>query len=197
MLTAQKVSNVPKKRSFVKKFIKNLKNQNGFSLTEVVLTLVVATMLAGVSSQTMMNNMDSYAFMATRRAAVADSRHSINQVSYELRGLTTAEITEITPTKISFKDTQGNSTNFRLATNGATLAVFRGSEVLLDRVNSFTFNYYNDQGQELSAEAGNIPNIRRIKVNITTAPVSDEGQIALSTIITPRQFIGYANYQVQ
>lgn len=177
--------------------MQNIKNQNGFSLTEVVLTLVVATMIAGVSSQTMMNNVGSYAFMASRRATVADSRHSMNQISYELRGLTTAEVTEITPTKISFNDSSGSSTNFRLATNGSTLAVFRGNEVLLDRVNSFVLNYYNDQGQELSAEAGNIPNIRRIKVSIVTAPVSNEGQITLSTVITPRQFIGYANYQVQ
>ena len=174
-----------------------IKNQKGFSLTEVVLTLVVGGILAGVSSQTMVNNMNSYSSMANRRATVSDSRQSMNQVAFELRGLTTSKIQEITPTRISFADSSGSNTSFRLATNGSTLAIFRGNDVLLDRIDSFVLNYYNAQGQEISAEAASIPNIRRIKVSLVTSPIASEGKISLSTTITPRQFIGFANYQNQ
>lgn len=174
-----------------------LKNERGFSLTEVILTLVVGTLLAGASSQTMVNSMTSYASIANRRATVSDSRYAMNQVTYELRGLSTAKIKSINSTEIYFTDSTGSDSSFHLATNGSNLALFRGSEVLLDKVESFSIDYYNDQGQEIAATAENIPNIRRIKVDITASPISKEGAITLSTIITPRQFIGFANYQYQ
>lgn len=177
--------------------VNKMKNEKGFSLTEVVLTLVIASLIAAASSQTLFNNMDSYASIANRRSTVSDARHSMNQISSELRGLTTSEIQGVTATQINFADSNGSNTSFRLDTNGNTLAVYRGNDILLDRVNSFVLNYYNDQGQEINPDPQNIANIRRIKVSISAAPVSEEGQIALSTIITPRQFIGFANYQYQ
>ena len=132
--------------------------------------------------------------MAARKASLADTRQAMDRMSYELRLVQQNGITAITPTEIHFTDAQGQNTNFRLGTNGPDLSIYRGNNLIVDRVHSFVVNYYDASGTEIIPAANTIADVKRIKLNIVTDEVNNEGNIALSTVVIPRNVIGYNNY---
>lgn len=173
-----------------------LKNHRGFTLVEVVLALVLGTIFMTTSSSMILNNIDSYQFQTSRKAALSDVRYALNRISRELRYLETTDITNIFSVKIDFLDETGTATNFRLVTSSGNLSLYRGTLVLIDRISSFSIKYYDDQGIELVADPASIPSVRRIKVSIASEPVAQEGVITLTTTITPRDFLDYNNYRM-
>lgn len=175
--------------------MKQLRNQNGFSLLELILALLVGGIVIGVSSQTLVSNVDSYSFITNRKAALGDVRYAINRISHELLRIGESDLQNIDSTRIDFYDSDGTLANFRLGTNGANLGLFRGSDLLVDRVSTFSLEYYDGDGNVVSPTSGNETLVKRIKMTITTEPKNDEGSITLSTVVTPRVFIGYSNYQ--
>jgi hypothetical protein len=175
--------------------IRRLKNSKGFTLVEAVLGLVMGAMVLGVTSQTLLNNMDSYTFVANRKSALGDARYAMDRMSYELLRVDSADLVAIEPTRIRFTDDTGTLTSFRLGTNGDTLALFRDTDLLVDKISSFALTYLDNDGNTVAPDAVNIPQVKRIKITLTTEEVDDEGQITLSTTVTPRVFIGYSNYQ--
>lgn len=172
-----------------------IKNRNGFSLIELILALFVGTLLIGLTFETVINNVDSYAFQADRRSAMADARQALNRMSHELLRIESADISNITPTMISFFDEDNNYTDFRLTTNNGNLVVMRGSQILVDRVSSLTFNYYDETGTSITPDPVNINLVRQIEMSLSTISINEEGTITLTTKVTPRSFVGYSGYE--
>lgn len=165
-------------------------------MIEVVLALVVGAMIVGITTESMINNVDSYVFLANRKAALGDARYAMNRISQELLTVNTGNITTTNGTKIVFTSDAATSVEFKLAANGSKLGIFRNSDLLVDNVSSFTFAYYDANGAQLDPLAAGTPAAtKRIKFTITTQAVDNEGNVTLSTIVTPRDFIGYNNYQ--
>lgn len=165
-------------------------------MIETVLALVVGAMIVGVTTESMLNNVDSYTFIANRKAALGDARYAMNRISQELLTVNTGNLTTTGSTKIIFTDDSGASVEFKLAANGTKLGIFRNADLLVDNVSSFTFAYYDSNGTQLDPLAAGTPAAaKRIKFTVTTQAVDNEGNITLSTIVTPRDFIGYNNYQ--
>lgn len=179
----------------MQKLFKKLKNSHGFTLIELLLSIVVAGTIFGIAAETMMREADTYSFITNRKTTIADVRYAMNRMSHELLRVETSDIKDISGNKIDFTDENGNTTSFKLATNGSDLAVYRGSDILIPKVQTFTIEYQDGQGNTLTAEPGQISNVRRIKLSVATEAKSNEGSITLSTTVIPRDFIGYANYQ--
>lgn len=164
-------------------------------MLEVVLTLAIGAAIFGIAADIMMRQADTYSFVANRKKSVADVRYAIDRMAHEFRHLETTDILNISSSKIDFVDEYGQIASFELGTNGSDLAIYRGNDVLIPSVQSFLLEYQDGWGNPLAADPTQIPNVRRIKLTLTTAPYGDEGSVTLRTTVVPRSFIGYTNYQ--
>ena len=175
--------------------MKHFNNNHGFSLIETVLGLCMGVAVLGITSSTMLNNFDAGTYITERKAEIGDARYAMSRITDELLHVETADISNIQATQISFVSQSGESTNFRLAANGSGMGLYRGNNLLVDKVASFGLTYYDADGNAVAADAAQIPNVRRIKVSLTTGDSGGESNLALSTTITPRIFVGYSSYQ--
>lgn len=170
--------------------ITKTKNQKGFSLIELVLYIALSGIVVGVVSQIMRVHLNSYAFIASRQSALADVRYALSRMTYELLRVETADIIAVSASEIQFVDEGGANTSFTLGASGSGQGIFRGAELLMFPVNSFQIKYYDSAG----AETAVIADIRKMELTVTTQALGDEGNITLSTMVTPRSFI-YEGYQ--
>lgn len=173
-------------------------NQRGFTLLELLLAMTIAGIIFGVATETMMRQADTYSFVANRKSTMADLRHAMKQITYEFMRLGSDDILDISETDIDFIDSEGNTTSFELntaATGDGSLSLYSGSEEIVQNIQSFELEYQDGSGNVLDADAEQIADVRRIKVTIKTEAVANEGSITLSTLVTPREFIGYNGFQ--
>lgn len=175
--------------------LKTLKSQSGFTLLELVLSIVIAGAIFGIAAETMKSQADTYSFIANRKTSIADIRFAMSRMNDELLHLDSDDFVDISATKLDFVNQSGQQTNFRTVQNGDTLTLYYGNDILLPRVTDFSIEYQDGSGTPIVADADQIENVRRIKLSVTTDPVSNEGGITLSTTVIPRSFIGYTNYQ--
>lgn len=171
-----------------------LNEAQGASFVEIILTLVVAGVIAATASHTMINNVDSYSHISNRRSAISDVRHSFNEMARELRALSLAKIVSIGTTTFRFVDAQGFNTEYRLDVTGNGLGLYRGDELMYDRISTLSFSYYDDDGTEVPPQSQNIPRVKRIKLSLVTQPVDGEGRVTVDAMVIPRDYIGYTSY---
>jgi len=162
----------------------------GFTLVEVVVSIVIAGAVFGIASETLIRQADTYSFIANRKTTIAGVRYAMDRISHEVLRLETSDIQAISSTSISFIDDYGQNTSFSLDTDGENLAIYRGGAVMVPDVESFTIEYQDGDGNALAALDEQIANVRRISVSIVAA-----NNISITTSIIPRTFIGYANFQ--
>lgn len=162
----------------------------GFSALEVVLYVALSAIIVGVTVPILRTHINAYSFITNRHTALSDVSYALNRISHELLRVETADITAIAADSIEFVDDDGIATEFSVAANGTVNALYRGNELLLSPVQTFAMEYY-DLNNNVTA---NITDIRKFEITITTAAVSNEGTITLSTHVMPRAFI-YENYQ--
>ncbi|MDO8518976.1 MAG: prepilin-type N-terminal cleavage/methylation domain-containing protein [Deltaproteobacteria bacterium] len=165
-------------------------NNRGFTMIEMVLYMVVAAIITGVTVHVMRTHVNAYSFITNRHTALSDVSYALNRMSYELLRVETAEITAIAADSIDFTDDDGNAASFETAANADGTGLYRGDELLISPVTSFDLVYYDLNGIETNV----IADVRSIKMTVVTAPQDTEGSITLSTMVTPRAFV-YENYQ--
>ena len=166
-----------------------IKNQNGFSMIEMILSIVISGIILGVTVQVMRTHIDAYSFITNRDTALSDASYALNRMAYELLRVDTADILTIAEDSIEFTDDDGNAASFETGPSGDDDGLFRGDELLLTPVDSLLITYYDIN----SVETAVIADIRKIELTLITAPLGTEGSITLKTMVTPRAFI-YENY---
>jgi|APSaa5957512576_1039674.scaffolds.fasta_scaffold154687_1 prepilin-type N-terminal cleavage/methylation domain-containing protein len=174
---------------------KRLKNKKGFTLIELLLSLVVSGIILGIASETMISQADTFSFISNRKNTIADIRQALTHISYDIKRVDAEDITDISSSNISFTNEEGAATSYKLDADGENLAIYKGSDILIPNVEDFTVNYYDENGDELDADADQIEFVKRIKFTIETKANAEEGNITLSTLIVPRSFLGYNNFQ--
>ncbi|EKD50774.1 MAG: hypothetical protein ACD_62C00431G0006 [uncultured bacterium] len=176
--------------------IRTVKNKIGFTLVEVILTLIVTGSLFAIVAGIMQQQVQTFAFISDRKATMGDVRRTLNDMNYELLHITHENIQAISSTSINFVDSAGQNSSYTMGLNGQDLSVFRGNDdVILPGIQSFFIEYQDGMGNELEPLDENIPSIVRIKLTITTEPKNDEESMTISTTVIPRDFVGYSNYQ--
>lgn len=189
--------------------LKRLKNNRGFSMLEMVLALVMGSLIVGATSQSLLDNAQSYTFIANRKSALGDARYAMNRMTQDILRLKSAGLVISSPLGIQFTDTDGATpTGFYWAANssGSGNALWRGDlsdgtaddQILIDNVSSFNVTYY-DQANNALATTDDPAEVRRIRIQLSTAAIEqggvNEGSVTLQTTVTPRDFIGYNGYQ--
>lgn len=168
--------------------MKTLKNQNGFSLVSLILGMVIAGMILGISSTILLNQAEMVNFVNNRQSTLSGQNLTMRKIQNDLSLVETADINFIGPLKIEYKDEAGNNTDIRLV---GFDKVYKGADLLMDNVQLMVIDYYDSAGNQLYPAAYNIPDVRRIKVTIITKPRNDEGAMTYTTYVSPRRLMGY------
>lgn len=165
-----------------------LKNQNGFSLVSLILGLVIAGMIVGISSTILFGQAKMVNFVNNRQNTLSDQNLTMRHIQNELALVETSDITHMGPIKMEYYDEAGNPTNLRLV---GFDKVYKGTNMLMDNVQLMVIDYFDSAGNQLFPASYNIPDIRRIKVTIITKPKNDEGAMTYTAYISPRRLLGY------
>lgn len=163
-------------------------------MVEVILAMLMSSLICIYAAESMMQNIDAYSFHSRQHDTLSDIRHAANRLVFELMDLGPGDITNISTTQINFTDSDGNAANFSLAVADGQLTLFRNNLPLIDRIDSMTFKYYDNNGNELIADPINIGSVSRIGISITTQPIDNEGEFTLETTVVPRSFLGYGGF---
>lgn len=168
----------------------HLHNQRGFTLLEVLLSLVVVGILGGVTLELMGSHMEAYSFITNRQSSLAEARYAVNRMAGEMLKVTPEDILSVSSTQIDFIDSSGLSTNFRMADYQGSRALMRGNELLAFPVQDFEIRAITGEDQ-LSTDP---QVILRYEFSLTTQPVGSEPAVRLQSSAMPRSLL-YKNYQ--
>lgn len=160
--------------------------------------MVLTSLITIYASESTINSINSYAFHSRRQLNLSDTRHAVNRMIHELIKTKTADITSISGTRIDFlEEITGNPVNFRLDTSGGDVSLFRNDRILVDRVKTLIFKFYDASGNPLAADPSNIALVRRIGIDLEILPVDGEGTQKITTTFVPRSFVGYQKYTIK
>ena len=129
----------------------NTRNEDGFTLIEVVITIVLVSVLAGVAAMLMLQSIKSYAIEQSRSDVHYQVRFAIERMEREIRLIrsrTAADISIMNPGDISFTDIQNNKVRFQLSAGTIRRSQDNGATwlTLATGVTALTFSYLQQDG---------------------------------------------------
>ncbi len=119
--------------------------QNGFSLVELILVIVILSIIAAVGSRMLSGGFNAYFTGRDIIDAEWQGRYAMQRISRELRDVrsaTAGDLNITSATQITFTDNAANVITYAL--NGNTLE--RNGEPLADGVTNLAFNYVQTDG---------------------------------------------------
>jgi len=135
-----------------------LARAGGFTLIEVVITLIVVGVLATIGARIMSTAFQTY--FAGREIAQDDAqvRYALERMTRELRGVRSpADLTISTQNKIKFVDFSDTTISYRLS--GTQLQRSQDNETsyqpLAENINTLTITYLRNDGQTAELFSGN------------------------------------------
>ncbi|MBI5300116.1 MAG: type II secretion system protein [Deltaproteobacteria bacterium] len=163
--------------------------QKGFTLVEVILTIVVIGILFAVSSIVLRQGLDSYSHILNRSNNLQTTRYAMERMIRELTlvgDTNPTNIQNIQSDRITYVDSDSNTTNFNFA-NGT---LYRSTDPLLNNVTAVTFTGFKDTGA--TTTAGN--QVRRVRIQLSTLPPNQTTPLNLRTDIFIRNYM-YENFR--
>lgn len=122
----------------------------GFTLIELVLTLLILGIISAVVSQFALQGIRSYSTEQDRGAAHSQARLPVERVAREVRAIrsaTAGDIPIMTVTDLRFTDTLGQDIRFTWAAGILT----RNGQTLATNVTSCAFEYLQSDGSTVAA----------------------------------------------
>ena len=118
-------------------------NSKGFTLIEIVMTIVIVSILAALAAVIILQGVRAYSDEDSRSDIHYQTRLAMERMAREIRMIrSTAAITTFTATNLQFTDVNGSTLGFQWVSptlnrwNGAT------NDVLASGVTAFSFSYY-------------------------------------------------------
>ena len=124
----------------------NTGNEDGFTLIEVVITIVLVTILASTAAVFMLQGVKSYSIEQSRSNVHYQARLAVEQMAREIRLIrsqTAADISIMNPSDISFTDIQNNQVRFQLNAGSIRRSPDNGTtwQPLASGVTALNFSY--------------------------------------------------------
>ena len=129
-----------------------IKSRKGFTLVEILLTMIIIAAISLVMGRILISGMDSFSLVTERREALQGARLAVNIMSNELRGIANpaADISSISSSSITFKNALGNQVAYQIS--GVDL-LRNGKQLASDLAPGSGFSYYTSGGVSTSNPA--------------------------------------------
>jgi len=164
-------------------------NAKGFTLVEIVITIVLIGILSGIAAMIILQGVKAYTDEQSRSDVHYQCRAAMERMARELRlirwntALAQADITTMSPTVLRYTDIQGNQMGFQLNVgviqrtqdNAATW------QTLATGVTALNFNYLKQDGTPATAAT-----LRLVEITMTDLQGSETLQ--MRTRVHPRNF---------
>lgn len=156
-------------------------HKRGMTLIEVVLSLAIIGLTAGIVTPMVAAGIKSYALVAHRRSALAEAKLTLNRMIGEfIRIPNTNSITKWSPANIAF-DTQSES---NISYSLAGTDIIRNGVIIANSASMLNFTYLNAAGNPAAVKA----DIKSIRVELAIDAGAEHGLIRLRTEVFPRGF---------
>ena len=131
------------------------RHARGFTLLEVIITLVIAGVLATIGATLMSSGFRSY-FLG--RELAQDGTLALERMTRDLRtARSAADLTTIGASTITFVDVDGNTISYALSAGSVTRSQNGGTaQPLAANVSSLAFTYLQNDGQTTAASAATV-----------------------------------------
>jgi len=158
-------------------------SQNGYTLVEVILTIVILGIISTFVGMFMFYDVNMYKHVKSGTEDVQESRMAVQRMSTELRQIASSDsISSANQTSIQFYDVEGDQILYQYS--GGIL--FRNGAQMLNSVKTFQFSYFDNSESQLSVPVSDHEDIRYIKVELEK--YVNGKAIQISTRIFPRNF---------
>lgn len=167
--------------------MRNLSDNKGFTIIELVITMVLIGIVAYIAADAMSTGFKAFFVTDNRKEALDQARIAMERMTREIRNVrSSSDIGTANPTEFCFINIEGTRVSFRYSANAITReepAVCPGSggNTLANSVTGFSFSYLQSNG---SPDPTPPNNTKRITINLTTT-ISGES-VTLQSEVWPR-----------
>jgi len=176
--------------------IQRIKNNNtgimreeGFSLMEIVIVIVVVGVISATLIPFLKINISAYLSVRSGKDLIQSTRIGIERMIAEMRTIPKADDIDFgLPDEIQFDTPSYANINYELYSGAIVRSegLFGTMSKVIVGVKSFNLTYYDEAGNVISPFYWPRSDIRRIKIDITVG--DDTHNYELSTQISPRNF---------
>lgn len=177
----------------IKRYLKN----GGFTLIEVVLTIVIVGIIAGVAAKILMSGLDTYSFVVNRKDATQHARVGMEKMVSELLLIKNSDIRWMYNENFGFWDRDQGGASFKKDAMRGLPVLSRGDEswggddyFLAGQLGIIDFDYLRADGSGTSSAA----EVRKINVELSIDALGGHGAITLRTEVFPRNMM-YSNFR--
>ena len=166
-------------------------NSKGFTLIEIVITIVLITILSSLAALIILQGVKAYSTEQSRSDVHYQSRAAMERMAREIRlmrwdtVLAQADITTMNPTLLQYTDIQGNQMGFQL--NIATVQRTQDNaatwQTLATGVQLLNFSYFQQDGVTMAADATTL-----WFVEMTMTDKQGTETLQMRTRVHPRNF---------
>jgi len=171
------------------------KSASGFTLVELIISIVILGVIASITAKVLSSGVDTYAFVSDRHDTFQRARLSMERMVDEISLIDQSGITGIYNDRIDFTDVDGNSANFKrvlaFQDGQSVWCLYRGRDFLSEGISSLEFEYYDSAGNETSYPS----DVRMVSMDMNVQSLKGNGSIHLKTKVFLRNYM-YTDFQM-
>lgn len=161
------------------------KKQQGFTLIELIMSIALMGIIAGIFISTIIEGARTYVFITSQNEASFTARFALKRMMIESRNA--SRITAADTTSLAFTNTY--SEDIQLSLSGSVISISddggANTYPLIENANSLTITYYDNQNNALATPVGNPDEVHSISFELETTkngiPFPVKGKIYLRT----------------
>lgn len=164
--------------------------QKGFTLIELILTIVLIGIISGVTAKILMTGIDTYSFVTNRKDASQHARVAMERMVDEMILFQWTDVSFMGQSRLSYWDQDGHSSSFKSDTMNGQPVLKRGNDFLAGVLAFLDFDYLRADGSNASFAW----QLRRLNIEVSIEALGGYGDITLRTEVFPRNFM-YSDFE--
>jgi prepilin-type N-terminal cleavage/methylation domain-containing protein len=155
----------------------------GFTLIEMVITIVVVSILAGLAGMVILEGVRAYTVEQTRSDVHYQARLAMERMAREIRMIRSqADISAMAAANLRYTDANGSNTGFNWVNPTLNRWNGAGNDVLATGITAFTLSYFQQDGVTAATTA----NVWFVEISMTAEQGAES--LVLSSRVHPRNF---------